>query len=212
MASLWIHCLILTTLTIATAANYDQDLFHDTTGCTSLHITDTAVAFNQSDTSISCLHIVGSKGSWIRVDLQVNSTWSVASDFIYVQTHNPCEDHNILELTNASRLCSTLFKTIALDMYIKGSVDMTFSSFQADIDSSHSSCDPGGFQDQRLHYEHCFDLTDYDEVHVFPQQMMTYDDIVQQHPSLNITASIPDASFQSSELPPLNLDITGKFI
>lgn len=211
---LWCRILlaICITMAITTGAIHDQDLLQsDILGCEPIH-NESVVFFNQSASSSHCFRIWAPKGSGIQMDLQqTNSTWSVDDDFLYVDFYNLCQDHNIFALTSMTRPCSTQFDATSLDIHFKGSaVNMTFSSFQIDDNLPRSICSSDGFQNQGHHSKHCFDRTDFDEVYVFPQQIMTYDDMVRQHPSLNITAIIPDSRFQISELPPMNLDTSGK--
>lgn len=77
----------------------------------------------------------------------------------------------------------------------------------ADQDLLHTDT----FGCESINISNSINLTDFNEVHVFPQHTMTYDDMVKLHPSLNIIAIIPDSRFQMSELPPINLDTSGTF-
>ena len=178
-------------------------------GCETLYVTDTVISRDMSELNSSCLRIMAPPGTGIRMDFQdVNSSWST-SDFFYIQPDQNCVDNGIIALTGKPKPCSTLFNTSALTIHFHASLMVIFSSFLTDRSFPHPICNVTTTVDQSHDFQPCTKLENFNRVYNFTHKIIPYSELIEQHPSLNLT-SFPDYRFKASELPLLNLATTGR--
>ena len=181
-------------------------------GCETLYIDDTVITLDMSKFNGSCLRIMALPGMGIRMDFQdVNSTWSIY-DYFYIQLDQNCEDNGILALTDKPQSCSTIINTSALVIHFHASLIVHFTSSSINRRSPYQVCNVLASSHQS--YDHnsqpCSNLTYFEKVHIFTPEVISYSELIRQHPSLNFT-TFPDIfGFEPKELPPLNLATIGK--
>ena len=180
-------------------------------GCENVYLNDTVISLDMSELNSDCLRIVAPPGMGIRMDFpNVNSSWSIY-DFFYIQLDQNC-DNGIIALSSKPQPCSTLFNTGTLEIHLHASIIVDFSSFSTtDRRFLQPICNVAATIGQSHDSQPCTNLKNFDKVHNFTNDIISYSELIGHHPSLDFT-TFPDVQFQPSELPLLNLATTGKFV